>query len=115
MLILHLVACKNNQNSNTLTNSGILVIDSFNSNGTRINYVSKGKGEPIILIHGFLHHAQPKDARVEVHIALGIASDGGDVMDAFQLHLSFLSRLAGIESLLRQVYSESDCVYNDFK
>ena len=54
MLIFQLVACKNNQNSNTLTNSGILVMDSFNSDGTRINYVSKGKGEPIILIHGFL-------------------------------------------------------------
>jgi len=54
MLIFQLVACKNNQNSNALTNSGILVVDSFNSAGTRINYVSKGKGGPIILIHGFL-------------------------------------------------------------
>ena len=54
ILIFQLVACKNNQNSSTLTDSGILVMDSFNSAGTRINYVSKGKGEPIILIHGFL-------------------------------------------------------------
>ncbi|RZK09935.1 MAG: alpha/beta hydrolase [Flavobacterium sp.] len=54
LIIFQIVACSSPSTSVTLNNSDVLIKDSFDSKGTRINYVSKGKGEPIIFIHGFL-------------------------------------------------------------
>ena len=40
----------------------------------------------VVLVDALLDQAQPHHARVEVHVARGVAGDRGDVVDAFELH-----------------------------
>ncbi len=40
----------------------------------------------IVLIDGLGHQAQSQDARVEVDVARRVGGDGGDVMNALELH-----------------------------
>ena len=40
----------------------------------------------VVLVHRLLHEPQSQYARVEVDVAAGVAGDGGDVMDALELH-----------------------------
>jgi hypothetical protein len=40
----------------------------------------------IVLVDGLLDQSEPEHARVEVHVGRGVAGDGADVVDAFELH-----------------------------
>jgi hypothetical protein len=40
----------------------------------------------IVLVDSLGGHPQAEDARVEVDVARRVACDGGDVMDAFEVH-----------------------------
>jgi hypothetical protein len=41
----------------------------------------------VVLVDRLLYETQPEHPRVEVDVARGVAGDGGDVMDAFELHV----------------------------
>src|SRR5688572_10329152 len=43
-------------------------------------------GRSIILVHGFLDHAEAQGFCVEIVVAGGIGGDGGEVVQAFELH-----------------------------
>jgi hypothetical protein len=50
----------------------------------------------IVEIDGLLHEAEAEDARVEIHIALRVARDRGDVVDAVQSQGGRLGCAAGV-------------------
>ncbi len=43
-------------------------------------------GRGIVLVHGFLDHAEAQGFRIEIVIAGGIGGDGGEVVQAIELH-----------------------------
>ena len=45
------------------------------------------RGKEVLAVHGFLDHPKAEKAGVEIGVALWIARDGGDVVDALELHL----------------------------
>ena len=44
-----------------------------------------------VLVDGLLHHPQPHQPRVEVHVRRRVRGDAGDVVDALELHRSHRS------------------------
>jgi pimeloyl-ACP methyl ester carboxylesterase len=57
LIIIQLLACNDGRDSRPLNDAEATVNDSIDSNGTSIHFISKGKGVPIILIHGFLSNS----------------------------------------------------------
>ena len=43
-------------------------------------------GRGIVLVHGFLDHAEAQGLRIEIMVAGGIGGDGGEVVQAIELH-----------------------------
>jgi hypothetical protein len=41
----------------------------------------------LVLVDGLLDHPQAHRVGIEVDVGLRVAGDGGDVVDAFELHL----------------------------
>ena len=43
----------------------------------------------VVLVDGLLYKPQPEQPRVELDVPRRVRGDGGDVMDAFELHAAF--------------------------
>src|SRR3954463_14392221 len=55
----------------------------------------------VVLVDRLLDHPEAQHARVEVHVAGSVAGDGGDVVDAFEIHTNEVTRRGRAESACR--------------